>query len=66
MPTIVVTLKDGTIHQFRHEGRPGGSYTKTLELRNGFAIVRDEWGGETIFPSDNIKVITTSPERNSW
>ncbi len=66
MPNITVTLKDGTVHEFKHEGRPGGSWTKTLELKNGFAVIEDEWGRKTIFPSEDIKKIETSPERGYW
>lgn len=30
MSSIKVYMKDGTVHDFPHKGRSGGSYTKTL------------------------------------
>jgi hypothetical protein len=58
MSSIFVKLKDGRVRDFKHEGRPGGSYTKNLKLENGFAIVIDEWGNKTVIPSELIDEIT--------
>ncbi len=66
MPNITITLKDGTIHRFQHEGRAGGSYTKELKLEAGFAVVTDEYDKKTIFPAEDIKLIETTPHRSSW
>lgn len=51
---ITVYLKDGSERTFQHRGRPGGSYTKTIRYEGNFAIVSDEYGNETAFPSENI------------
>jgi hypothetical protein len=63
MSNIVITMKDGTKREFLHVGRSGGSYTKTLTLKEGFAIVEDEYGRRTIFPSHDISHINETPER---
>ena len=63
MANIKIILKDGTEHNFRHEGRTGGSYTKRLKLEGSFAVVEDEWGKQTIFPSADVAKIESSPER---
>lgn len=60
---IVVVYKDGTIREFKHEGRAGGSYTKTLKFEGSFAIIVDEWGSQTIIPADLISEIRTSSTR---
>lgn len=63
MSSIVVTMKDGSVRKFPHEGRPGGSYTKTLEYEGAFAIVVDEYGRRTIIPTADIKEIVEHPVR---
>jgi len=37
-------MTDGTVREFKHLGRPGGSYTVRLTFEGEFAIVTDEWG----------------------
>jgi len=63
MANIVIKFKDGTEAVFKHEGRPGGSYTKTLRYEGNFAVVRDEYDREYSFPSETIKEIQTLPHR---
>lgn len=63
MPSIKIKFKDGSVMDFPHKGRPGGSYTKTIRYEGVFAIVKDEYGTETSFPSDRIAEITSIPER---
>jgi hypothetical protein len=63
MANIAVIMKDGTIKDFPHEGRSGGSYTKTIKYEGGFAIITDEWYKETAIPSADIKEIVTSQHR---
>lgn len=65
MSNIVIHMKDGTKKSFLHEGRAGGSYTKTLKLENGFATVTDEWGKRTVIPAADIAEIIETPERGS-
>jgi len=62
---IKVTMKDGTVKEFKHQGRAGGSYTKRITYQGSFAVIRDEWDNETAIPSSDIKEIETSPIR-SW
>lgn len=65
MSNIYIKFKDGETKVFKHEGRAGGSYTKRLTLENGFAIIEDEWGTKTIFPSANIEEIKDEPHAGS-
>lgn len=57
MANIVIEMKDGTIKRFMHEGRPGGSYTKTIRYEPGVAIITDEWYEETVIPMADVKEI---------
>lgn len=63
MANIKIIFKDGGVREFKHEGRAGGSYTKTLKLEGGFAVVTDEWGKRTAFPSESIQEVVEEPER---
>ena len=63
MASIEIIFKDGTKRDFPHQGRAGGSYTKTLRYEGGFAIVRDEYFKEIAFPAEDIKEIKTWPNR---
>lgn len=64
MSNITIKFRDGRPpREFKHEGRAGGSYSKTIRYENGFVIVKDEYGRETIFPSDIIDEINVTPER---
>lgn len=63
MANIVVKMKDGTVRKFMHEGRSGGSYTKTLHLENGFAVIEDEWYKRVVIPSADIEEIIETPTR---
>jgi hypothetical protein len=60
---IVVHFRDGTQAEHKHEGRAGGSYTKTLRYEGGFAIIQDEWGAETAYPESTIAKVETAPTR---
>jgi hypothetical protein len=61
---IVVTMKDGTVRKFMHEGRPGGSYTKRLSFESGVAIITDEYYRQTCIPVNDIAEIDCKPERS--
>lgn len=65
MDLIQVKMKDGTTREFRHEGRPGGSYTKTLRYEPGFLVIKDEYYRETAIPTDLILEVIADPGR-SW
>lgn len=60
---IKITMKDGTIKKFLHEGRPGGSYTKHIKYEPGFVVVEDEWGKTIAIPQQDIQEIETTPIR---
>lgn len=57
MASIKVFMKDGSIKDFPHIGRPGGSYTKTIRYEGGFAVIKDEFYNETAIPSADIKEV---------
>jgi len=59
MRRITINFTDGTRQVFSHVGRPGGSYTITIEYKGEFAIVKDEWGNTTAFPSHRIQSVET-------
>lgn len=63
MANITVKMKDGTVREFMHEGRAGGSYTKRLSYEGAFAIITDEWHTKTAIPAADIAEITERPER---
>lgn len=62
---VTIKMKDGIIREFKHQGRPGGSYTKTIRYEPGFVVIVDEWNKETAIPSIEIAEIKTEPE-NGW
>lgn len=63
MSDITVKMKDGSVRQFKHTGRAGGSYSKSLKLENGFAVIEDEYGKKTIIPANDIVEIVEEPGR---
>lgn len=63
--SITIKFKDGTQRVFREQGRPGGSYTLSLTLENGFACVTDEWNQRTCFPSQDIAEVSET-HRPRW
>lgn len=63
MADIWIKFKDGSVREFMHAGRAGGSYTKRLTYEGAFAVVEDEYGKRTAFPSEDIAEITEKPNR---
>ena len=61
MPDIEIKMKDGTVRQFLHEGRPGGRFTKTLRLECGFVVIEDEYFRRTIIPAADVAEIVEWP-----
>lgn len=61
MANITVKMKDGTIKEFKHEGRAGGSWTKSVKTENGFIIITDEWEKQTIIPAQDIIEVISEP-----
>ena len=63
MANIIVKMKNGEVKNFLHEGRAGGSYTKSIRYKDGFAIITDEWNNETAIPSNDIEAIDVRRDR---
>ncbi len=63
MSSFKIHLRDGTVQEFNHVGRAGGSYTKTIKYEPGFAVIHDEYGAKYSIPSDLIQLIEEYPER---
>ncbi len=63
MSDIKIIMKDGSVREFLHEGRVGGSYSKSLKLENGFAVITDEWYKKTVIPASDIAEIEERPLR---
>lgn len=66
MANIKIKMKDGSIRRFDHEGRPGGSYTKTIKYEGAFAVVTDEWGNQTAVPAADIAEVQVDPGRGYY
>lgn len=66
MPSITVTMKDGTKREFPHAGRGGGSYTKSAEYKQDWLIITDEWGKRVVIPSSEIAEVEECPMRRDW
>lgn len=64
MSNVIVKMKDGTIRKFPHQGRSGGSYTKTVKYEGAFVIITDEYYVSTAIPSADISEVVESPVRN--
>ncbi len=63
MASIKVHLKDGRILDYPHEGRPGGSYTKSVSYDGAFVVVEDEWGKTVAWPAADVDHVETTPHR---
>lgn len=66
MANITIKMKDGTVREFRHEGRAGGSYSKRLYYETGFVVVEDEWQTRTAIPAADIAEVIETPHRYGW
>jgi hypothetical protein len=65
MINIKITMKDGTVHNFEHKGRAGGSWTNAVRYEGEFVIITDEWNSDTAFPSQDVEKVETVNLR-SW
>ena len=63
MSSITLKMKDGSVREFPHEGRVGGSYSKSISYEPGFVIITDEWHRKTSIPSNDIAEILEIPVR---
>ena len=63
MSSIRIKMKDGSVRNYPHEGRSGGSYTKRLIYEGAFVIVEDEYGNRIGVPASDIAEVTETPQR---
>jgi hypothetical protein len=66
MANITIKMKDGTIKKFPHEGRAGGSYTKSIRYEGAFVIITDEWYRQTAIPAADVAEVQYDPECRGW
>lgn len=64
MANIVVESKDGSKREFMHQGRAGGSFTKTVRYEGDMVVVEDEWANTWAFPTSDVKEVKTTPHRS--
>lgn len=63
MSSISVKMKDGTVREFPHVGRPGGSYTKHVKYEGMMVVIEDEYQTRTAIPvSDVAEVVEHQPK----
>jgi hypothetical protein len=60
---ITITMKDGTVREFKHAGRAGGSYTVLVTYEGGFVVVEDEWYRRTAIPACDVAEVVETPHR---
>lgn len=60
---IIIKMKSGIVKKFLHEGRPGGSYSKSIKYVPGFVVIEDEWGKKISIPASEIEEIEEKPNR---
>ena len=65
MASITVKMKDGTVREFPHEGRAGGSWTKTLKYEGAFVVIEDEHQKRIAIPASDVAEVIERPNR-SW
>lgn len=63
MSNIVVKMKDGSTKEFKHQGRAGGSYTKTLKIEGACAVIENEYYEKVYIPLDSVEEIRETPTR---
>lgn len=67
MASIKITMRDGTVRNFPHAGRPGWRYTKSVRYDPGVVVVVDEHLRETAIPLDLVAEVYMDPElRSGW
>ena len=56
-------MKDGTIRDFPHTGRAGGSYTKSVKYEGGMVIIEDEYYKRTAIPIIDVQEVIEEQNR---
>lgn len=57
MAAFKITMKDGTIREFKEETRPGGSWSTHGEQSGNFFVITSVWGKKTYIPISDIAEI---------
>jgi hypothetical protein len=63
MSAITVVFKNGKTEHFPETSRAGGSYCTSIRFKEGFAIIENAYGTETIFPGADIERIKVDNQR---
>lgn len=63
MSSITIRMKDGTVREFPHVGRPGGSYTKRVTYEGAFVVIEDEWYRKTAIPAADVAEVVEEPNQ---
>lgn len=66
MANVKIIMRDGTVRDFPHVGRAGGSYTKRVTYEGAFVIVTDEWDKAFAFPASEVREVQETSERGHW
>jgi hypothetical protein len=56
---IEVEFTDNTRETFEETSRAGGSYCTSMRYDEGFLIIEDAYGNQTVLPEHQIKKIKT-------
>lgn len=61
--SITVKMKDGTVREFPHVGRAGGSYTKRVTYEGAFVVIEDEYQKRIAIPATDVAEVVEEPNR---
>lgn len=61
MRQIDVHMRDGSVREFKHKGRPGGSYTVDVKYKDGMVVIEDEYHNTIAIPMDLVSEVKTWP-----
>lgn len=56
---VTVTMKDGTVREFKHRPRAGGSYDLAVKYEGAFVVIVNEYGDQTAIPAADIDQVET-------
>lgn len=66
MSNIKIVMKNGDVRVFKHEGRSGGSYTKTVKFEGAFVIITDEYNKRIAIPANDVQEVIEDPHNYYW
>lgn len=61
MASITIKFRNGDTKHFKHAGRPGGSYTKSVKYEGGVVTITDEYYREISYPLDLVQEVISEP-----